>query len=91
MQRFFSLILINVSFAIQNFLDAFTEAAESSYGCLIVEKKVAVATKKWWSMSANELVLLNLFVTSMTTCSSRDVPVFLPDSHPSVSSGLLIL
>lgn len=68
----------------QNFLDAFTEAAESVYGCLFIDGKVAVATKKWWSLSANELVLLSLLLSSLTPCTSRDIPVYLPDSHPTV-------
>ena len=74
----------------QNFLDAFTEAAESSFGCLFVDDKIVVATRKWWNLSANELVLLTLLISSVQRCSSRDVPIFLPDSHPTVShsSGL---
>lgn len=69
----------------QNFLDAFTEAAESSFGCLFVDDKIVVATRKWWNLSANELVLLTLLISSVQRCSSRDVPIFLPDSHPTVS------
>ncbi|KAK3102683.1 hypothetical protein FSP39_013121 [Pinctada imbricata] len=74
---------------LQNFLDAFAEAAESGFGCLFVERKVCVATKKWWSMSANELVLLNLLLTSLTPCSSRDIPVFLPDTQPAIPHRLM--
>lgn len=76
---------VDVVFHFQNFLDAFTEAAETVYGCLLVEGKVAVATKKWWSLTANELVLLRMLVLSLSDCTSRDLPVFLPDSHPTVS------
>lgn len=74
---------------LQNFLDAFTEAAESSYGCLFIDDKIVVATKKWWSLSANELVLLSLLVSSLQQCSSRDVPIFLPDSHPTIPHRLM--
>lgn len=74
---------------LQNFLDAFTEAAESVYGCLFIDGKVAVATKKWWSLSANELVLLSLLLSSLTPCTSRDIPVYLPDSHPTVPHRLM--
>ncbi|XP_069131818.1 protein fuzzy homolog [Argopecten irradians] len=74
---------------LQNFLDAFTDAAETVYGCLLVEGKIAVATKKWWSLTANELVLLRMLVSSMSDCTSRDVPVYLPDSHPTVPHRLM--
>ncbi|XP_046367987.2 protein fuzzy homolog [Haliotis rufescens] len=74
---------------LQNFLDAFAEAAGSPYGCLLVHGKIAVATRKWWSFSPTELVLLSLLVPSMPHCSSRDVPVFLPQLSPTVPHRLL--
>ena len=72
-------------FLFQNFLDAFAEAADSPYGCLLVHGKVAVATKKWWSLAAKELVLISMLLSSLLPCSSRDVPVFLPVVSPNVS------
>ena len=72
----------------QNFLDAFTEAADSPYGCLFVHGKVAVATKKWWSLAAKELVLISMFLSSLIPCSSRDMPVFLPVVSPTVGTSL---
>ncbi|XP_050408676.1 protein fuzzy homolog [Patella vulgata] len=74
---------------LQNFLDAFTETGDSLFGCLMVHGKVAVATKKWWSLSATELILLSLLVESLLRCSSRDVPVYLPQMSPSVPHRLL--
>ncbi|XP_078332818.1 protein fuzzy homolog isoform X1 [Crassostrea virginica] len=74
---------------LQNFLDAFTEAAESTFGCLFIDGKIAVATKKWWSLSANELVLLSLLLSSLTSCTSRDIPIYLPDNHPTVPHRLM--
>ena len=71
----------------QNFLDAFTEAADSPYGCLFVHGKVAVATKKWWSLAAKELVLISMFLSSLIPCSSRDMPVFLPVVSPTVGTS----
>jgi hypothetical protein len=44
----------------QNFLDAFTEAAESSFGCLFVDDKIVVATRKWWNLSA-KLIQISLY------------------------------
>ncbi|XP_052064153.1 protein fuzzy homolog [Mytilus californianus] len=74
---------------LQNFLDAFTEAAESSFGCLYVDDRIVVATRKWWSLSSNELVLLTLLISSLQRCSSRDIPIFLPDSHPTIPHRLM--
>lgn len=69
----------------QAFLDAFVEAADSSYGCLLVHGKVAVATRKWWTFTSTELVLLSMIVAASPKCSSRDIPVFLPHTSPTVS------
>ncbi|KAK7488783.1 hypothetical protein BaRGS_00019918 [Batillaria attramentaria] len=75
--------------ALQNFLEAFVEAADSPYGCLMVAGRVAVATQKWWNLSATELVLLELLVAAMTPCASRDVPIYLPQGSPTVPHRLL--
>ncbi|XP_052798881.1 protein fuzzy homolog [Mya arenaria] len=74
---------------LQNFLDAFAECADSPYGCVLVQGKIAVATRKWWGLSARELVLLPLLVSSLSSCSSRDVPVFLPNASPTVPHRLM--
>ena len=73
----------------QNYLDTFCEAATSPYGCLVVCNKVAVATKKWWQLSAIELVLLNMLTASLHSCASRDIPVFLPVTSPQVCDTFL--
>ena len=69
----------------QTYLDAFAEAAQSPYGCLLVAGKVAVATRKWWELSALELVLLPLLLNELTASASRDVAVFLPVTSPKVT------
>ncbi|XP_013390800.1 protein fuzzy homolog [Lingula anatina] len=74
---------------LQEYLDAFVEAAASPYGCLLVWGKVAVATRKWWSLSSVELVLLSLLVNSLPKCSARDIPIFLPHGSPKVPHRLL--
>ncbi|XP_064601839.1 protein fuzzy homolog isoform X2 [Liolophura sinensis] len=74
---------------LQAFLDAFVEAADSSYGCLLVHGKVAVATRKWWTFTSTELVLLSMIVAASPKCSSRDIPVFLPHTSPTVPHRLL--
>ena len=72
----------------QNYLDTFCEAASSGYGCLLINGRVAVATGKWWALAAVELVLLRMLTASLPTCTSRDVPVFLPVTSPEVSERL---
>ncbi|XP_052269718.1 protein fuzzy homolog isoform X2 [Dreissena polymorpha] len=74
---------------LQSFLDAFADCAASPYGCLMVHGKVAVATRKWWSLTSEELVLLSMLVSSLTQCSSRDIPVFLPNLSPEVPHRLM--
>lgn len=69
----------------QNFLDAFVDAAESPYGCLFVHGKAAVATKKWWNLTAVEQILLAALIKSSAMCSGRDIPIFLPHGSPMVS------
>lgn len=87
--------------SLQNFLDAFCDAGETSFGCLMVYRKIAVATRRWWSLSATELVLLSMLATSAIAsssssfssspkCISQDIPIFLPDESPTVPYRLLI-
>ena len=68
----------------QNYIDAFSASADSPYGALFVSGRMAVATPKWWQFTQTELVLLQMFISSLPKCSSRDVPVFLPSSSPKV-------
>ena len=75
---------------LQSYIDAFAEAADSPYGCLMVSGRIAVATSKWWEMSASELLLLTMLVSSLPQCTSRDLAVFLPDSSPTVSILLFL-
>ncbi|KAL5006266.1 hypothetical protein ScPMuIL_015072 [Solemya velum] len=74
---------------LQNFLDAFVEAADSPYGCLFVHGKTAVATKKWWNLTAVEQILLAALIKSSAVCSARDIPIFLPDGSPKVPHRLM--
>lgn len=76
---------------LQTYLDAFVSSAQSPYGCLLVNDKIAVATKKWWELTALEQVLLSLFIASLPPGSSRDIPMFLPVGSPTVPHRLLTL
>ncbi|ESO95318.1 hypothetical protein LOTGIDRAFT_160446 [Lottia gigantea] len=83
------IIVIQDITTIQNFLEAFTEAGDSLFGCLLVKGKVASATKKWCSLSPTELILLSLLIESLPHCTSRDLPVYLPQMSPTVPHRLL--
>ncbi|KAK2153983.1 hypothetical protein LSH36_280g03034 [Paralvinella palmiformis] len=69
---------------LQSYIDAFAEAADSPYGCLLIAGKVAVATDTWWTMSSTELVLLPMLVLSLPQTTSQDIPIFLPDISPTI-------
>ncbi|KAH9500535.1 hypothetical protein Btru_072212 [Bulinus truncatus] len=74
---------------LQSFLDAFVEAADSPYGCLFSHGRVLVATSKWWELSPTELSLLSLLMLSLPHCSSRDVPIYLPQASPTIPHRLM--
>lgn len=64
-------------------------AADSPYGCLMVDGHVVVATQKWWSLSGTELVLLGMLISGLPPSTSRDVPIYLPHGSPTVRSEFL--
>uniref|UniRef100_A0A8C4SLP5 Fuzzy planar cell polarity protein n=1 Tax=Erpetoichthys calabaricus TaxID=27687 RepID=A0A8C4SLP5_ERPCA len=74
---------------LQECLDGFSQAAESEFGCLLVDGKIVVATEKWWRLAPQEVVLLSFLVRSLGGSSSRDYPVFLPQGSPNVPHRLL--
>ena len=50
----------------------------------MIHNKVCVATHKWWDLTAREKILLSALIGSLSPCTSRDIPVFLPDGSPKV-------
>lgn len=70
-------------------LDAFTQASESEFGCLLIHGRVAVATEKWWRLVSQEVVLLSLLMRCLSGTTSCDYPVFLPVGSPTVAHRLL--
>lgn len=74
---------------LQETLDAFTRAAESEFGCLLVRGRLAVATEKWWRLAPQELVLLSALANLPPGKTSCDCPVFLPQGSPNVALRLL--
>ncbi|XP_006815770.1 protein fuzzy homolog [Saccoglossus kowalevskii] len=74
---------------LQEHLESFVHAADSTYGCLCVMDRIAVATTKWWDLTGQELVLLSLLLRSLPQASSRDIAVYLPHSSPKIPHRLL--
>lgn len=71
-------------------LESFTQAADSEFGCLVMQGRVAHATEKWWSrLAPQEVVVLLALVYSLSGTSSCDYPVFLPQGSPTVAIRLL--
>ncbi|XP_028329101.1 protein fuzzy homolog [Gouania willdenowi] len=73
---------------LQTAVDASSRTLDSEFCCLLVGGRLAVATERWWSLSALELVLLST-LTRISSGSGSDRPVFLPHSSPSVPLRLL--
>lgn len=74
---------------LQEALDSFSQAADSEFGCLLVQGRVAAATEKWWRLAPQEVVLLSTLVNLLSGVSSCDYPVFLPQGSPTVAHRLL--
>ncbi|XP_067949951.1 protein fuzzy homolog [Watersipora subatra] len=75
---------------LQNTLNAFTDAASSLHGCLLINGRVMVATPEWCSLSAKEQILLCHAVNSLYLApAARDVPIYLPNTSPNVAQRLV--
>ncbi|XP_078582689.1 protein fuzzy homolog isoform X1 [Branchiostoma floridae x Branchiostoma japonicum] len=74
---------------LQDYLDSFVNSADSTFGCLLVSGKVAVATTKWWDLTGQEMYLLSLLARVLPPGSSKDIPVYLPHGSPNVPHRLL--
>uniref|UniRef100_A0A7M4G1B4 Fuzzy planar cell polarity protein n=1 Tax=Crocodylus porosus TaxID=8502 RepID=A0A7M4G1B4_CROPO len=82
-------VLVPCSTTLQECLTAFTGAAESRFGCLLVGGRVAVATEPWWQLAPQEVNLLAWLVGSLLPSTTRDYPVYLPQGSPMVPHRLL--
>ncbi|XP_023651862.2 protein fuzzy homolog [Paramormyrops kingsleyae] len=74
---------------LQDTLNAFAQAAESDFGCLLVHGKMVVATDKWWRLAPQEVVLLAALVRTLGGSACCDCPIFLPQGSPTVPHRLL--
>ena len=62
------------------------ECLDSMFGCIVIHGHLAVATESWWDLDPVERKLLVMAVSSNNHCSARDLPVFLPNKSPTVST-----
>ena len=69
---------------IQNIMENFVDCVDSTYGCVLVQGRIAAATKNWWTLHPDETVLLSLYSTIDTSATLKDTPVFLPVKSPTV-------
>ena len=72
----------NVS--IKSYLDSFVESVDSTYGCVFSNHGIVTATKNWFSLHPDEIVLLSLYLQSELWATLRDTPIFLPVKSPTV-------
>jgi hypothetical protein len=78
-------VIFPESNSVQNHLDNFVEAVDSTYGCILLRGQVVSATKNWWGLHPDEVVLLTNYLLSETEAGMKDTPVFLPVKSPTVS------
>jgi DNA topoisomerase 2-associated protein PAT1 len=81
-------ILINEIAAYQSVLNSTCLAMGTSYGCLLLNGRVVVASQAWWTLSANEIYLISLFNFKMSNSTTRDTPIFLPQRSCTVNKSL---
>lgn len=76
---------------LQQAMDGFAQSADSEFGCLMVNGRIAAATEKWWRLAPQEVVLLSALMRSLSASGSAscDYPVFLPQGSPTVAHRLL--
>ncbi len=69
---------------VQNFLENFVESVDSTYGCVLLRGQIVTATKNWWGLHPDEIVLLTNYLLSEIPAGLKDTPVFLPIKSPTV-------
>ena len=71
----------------QSELEKYAECVDSSCACVMMHGQVVSGTRNFWSLSHTELVLLPLLVATNNFTVARDIPIYLPDKSPNVSSN----
>ena len=70
---------------VQAHLDAFVESVDSTYGCILLKGQIVTATKNWWGLHPDEIVLITNYLLSEIPAVLKDTPVFLPVKSPTVT------
>ena len=73
------------NYSVQGHLDNFVEAVDSTYGCVLLRGQILTATKNWWGLHPDEIVLIMNYLLSEIPAVLKDTPVFLPVKSPTVS------
>ena len=58
---------------------------DSTYGCVLLRGQILTATKNWWGLHPDEIVLIMNYLLSEIPAVLKDTPVFLPVKSPTVS------
>ena len=66
------------------------EAVDSTYGCVLLRGQILTATKNWWGLHPDEIVLIMNYLLSEIPAVLKDTPVFLPVKSPTVSVSQII-
>ena len=67
-----------------SFLENFVETVDSTYGCVLLKGHIVAATKNWWGLHPDEIVLLTNHLLAELPAMLKDTPVFLPVKSPTV-------
>lgn len=71
-------------------LESMLQIFNSSYGCLLVNGRIIVASKDWLDLKPSESYLLALLSMTLSGATSKDIPIYLPQKSPHVSINLTI-
>ena len=67
-----------------SYLENFVEIVDSTYGCVLLKGHIVAATKNWWGLHPDEIVLLTNHLLAELPAMLKDTPVFLPVKSPTV-------
>ena len=67
-----------------SYLENFVETVDSTYGCVLLKGHIVAATKNWWGLHPDEIVLLTNHLLAELPAMLKDTPVFLPVKSPTV-------
>jgi hypothetical protein len=69
----------------KNALNVSCQALNTSYGCLILNGQIIVASAAWWDLRPTECYLINMLNVIVGDATCRDTPIYLPNKNPHVN------